>query len=140
MGRSKKKCGMKILLLSIIIRHEKIHGYKIYKELLDIGMDEWNPSIGTLYRLLNELTGKGYIVAEEGYAGKRRIVYYMPTKKGIEEFLHVCEHFFEDGRIGMEILLPTLKKLKARNMVDPYIDGKARYLIKLLSDYLNSSE
>ncbi|OYT40688.1 MAG: hypothetical protein B6U89_01205 [Desulfurococcales archaeon ex4484_58] len=137
MGKCVKKGILKILLLSIIIKHQKIHGYRIYKELMDLSMDRWKPSIGTLYRLLNELAQENLVKKEETFSGNRRIVYYEATNAGVEEFLKVCDAFFERTIIGLDILLPTLMKLRKTGLVNEMIIDKVKSIEKLI--YLHTS-
>lgn len=136
MNKSKRKGVMKTLVLSIIIRFDKIHGYMIYKNLLSMGMEKWSPSIGTLYRLLKELEKDGLVMKEADMEGSRRIVYYYPTEKGVEEYLKTVDVFLDKMIIGMELMLPTLKKLGETGLNKPILDDKLRYIDKLLSEYL----
>ncbi len=136
MGRGQRRGLLKLLIMTIIIRKKKIHGYGIYKELDELASGIWNPSIGTIYRVLNELVSKEYIRKEEVMQGNRRVVYYIPTEKGIEEFLKASDCILRKIRTGIELIVPTLKSLRERGVYTSSFDDVFERIYYLLRDYL----
>ncbi len=138
MNRAKRRGLLKLLTLSIIISHERIHGYNIYKELTRSPTYNWKPSIGTLYRLLNEMVEEGYIVKEETMYGNKRIVYYKPASKGIEEFQRIASLILCKVTVGFETLLPAIMTLKKKGYAGEDIDMKLKKILTLLNEYFKS--
>ena len=73
---------LKLLLLAILINEGELHGYALYKRILNITQMRWKPSIGTIYRLLNEMT-EGELILK---SVKKRKHGYTITSKGLEYF------------------------------------------------------
>ena len=73
---------LKLLLLAILINEGELHGYALYKRILNITQMRWKPSIGTIYRLLNEMTERELILKSV----KKRKHGYTITSKGLEYF------------------------------------------------------
>ncbi len=99
------KSVLKFIMLGVIIANNEIHGYRIHREILRISRGRWNPSIGTTYRLLNELLKDGYIDKRIVYHGRRKIIYYSATSKGFEEFTRIADSFLDKVLIGLELIL-----------------------------------
>jgi len=80
----KRKCSLlKILILAILIKEGETHGYSLYKEMLHYTSMRWKPSIGTIYRTLNDMAKEGLI--SKHTEGRKHI--YTVTKEGIEYFI-----------------------------------------------------
>jgi DNA-binding PadR family transcriptional regulator len=131
---AKTKGLLRFIILGIIISNERIHGYRIHKLITEITRGRWKPSIGTTYRLLNELLREGYITAEESSRGRRRVVYYKATEKGINEFLRVTDVFTDKIIIGLNLIIGSIKRLKGREL--PFIDDIRSRLYEI-RDLLN---
>ena len=122
---------LRIYILGIIIKNEKVHGYSIYKELLEridesIYKKTGTPSIGTIYRILKELVEEGLVTKEERTKNGRKIIYYAPTKKGIEEFLSISKMFITKVIMGLSLVIDVVKTLdkKGYDIVDIFYDIK----------------
>ncbi len=132
--KSKKKhlrSLLRIYILGIIIKNEKVHGYSIYKELLEridesIYKKTGTPSIGTIYRILKELVEEGLVTKEERTKNGRKIIYYAPTKKGIEEFLSISKMFITKVIMGLSLVIDVIKTLdkKGYDIIDIFYDIK----------------
>ncbi len=74
---------MRVLILAILIEEGRIHGYSLHKRILHYTHMRWKPSIGTIYRTLNEMVGEGLII--KSTEGRRH--HYTITQKGVEYFI-----------------------------------------------------
>jgi DNA-binding PadR family transcriptional regulator len=122
-------------VLAIIIKHGEIHGYGIYKDLLEYIRDHpyiTKPSLGTIYRLLNQLVLEGYVERKATSKDGRRIIYYRATSKGIEEFLRITESFLDRIMVGLALVVSTLKQLEERGIDTMSIRDKLYRIRKLL--------
>ena len=70
-------------MLAILINEGELHGYALYKRILDITQMQWKPSIGTIYRLLNDMAKRGFVIKN----AKDRRHEYRITCKGVEYFI-----------------------------------------------------
>ncbi len=111
---------LKFVILGIIIGNERIHGYRIHKLMTEISRGRWKPSIGTTYRLLNELLREGYISREVEVRGRRRIIYYKATEKGLNEFFKVSDIFTDKIIIGLDLIIKAIMRHRGRDI--PFID------------------
>jgi len=125
---------LRFLVLSIIVRYGRIHGYGVYKEFQRLG--SWNPSIGTIYRVLNDLALKGFIEREVENVNGRRVVYYTASDKGVEEFLRVASCMLSKISIGLEIIIPTFTALKNKGLYNGCEDDVFNRMYHLLREYL----
>jgi len=73
---------LELLILAMLIKEGDAHGYALYKRILEATQMLWNPSIGTIYRVLNDMTGRG-LVAKDVEGRRHR---YSVTSKGVEYF------------------------------------------------------
>lgn len=140
MSRTNRRGLLKLFIMSIVIRKRKIHGYGIYKELDELASGLWNPSIGTIYRILGELERKGYIKRKEEVRGGRRLVYYIPTEKGIEEFLKISDCILKKIRLGIELLVPTFKSLQEKGIFVSNLNDVFENIYYLLHEYLDEKK
>ncbi len=137
----KRKGLLKILMLGIIISRGEVHGYEIYRELVSSAQAKWRPSVGTIYRLLSEMEEEGLTVKKAIYRGRRRIVVYSPTSKGVNEFLRVADIFMDKVLHSTSIILEVVNALKNKNIAsEPVrsIEGKLFRLNTLLDEKLSS--
>jgi len=138
LNRVGKRGLMKILLLSTILKYGRVHGYKIYKELVESSSMKWNPSIGTIYRILNNMTNEGYVEKEIENIGNRRIVYYKATDKGLEEFMKIASCVFNKIITGLEVIVPTIKMLKVNNRLNNEFDSEMSIIRDIVNEYFSS--
>ncbi len=112
--RKAYRSALRIHVLGIIISNKNIHGYGIYKKILDntrLIKRFGKPSIGTIYRVLNNLVEEGLVTRKEKKVGGRTLYYYAPTKKGMEEFARICEAFLDKTASGTKMILSSLPAL-----------------------------
>ena len=81
--RKKGQSFLRVLILAILINEGSLHGYLLYKKILHHTCKKWKPSIGTIYRTLNEMVREGLI---SKHRGDRRHNYSI-TPKGIDYFI-----------------------------------------------------
>lgn len=108
---------LRMLILGIIILRGRTHGYEVFKELrrlAELAGCKWNPSLGTIYRFLNEMVDEGLIIKTEITKGKRSIACYEPTEKGVEEFIKAGRVFLNKMYISLKLLITIFHKLRAR--------------------------
>ncbi|MHC1601295.1 MAG: PadR family transcriptional regulator [Candidatus Nezhaarchaeales archaeon] len=96
---------LRVLTLAILINEKELHGYSIYKKILYHTHMKWKPSIGTIYRILNEMVQEGLVTKR---AEKRRYSYAI-THEGIE-------YFIENSRIPMTKMAGVLA-----TMIEAYL-------------------
>lgn len=135
MVKPKIKGMLKVLVLATIIREGKTHGYEVYKNLSKIRGEWWKPSIGTIYRVLNEMVSEGLISREEEKLGKRMIAYYTPTEAGIREFTVRSRVFLERTCLGLDLLTTTYKSLRRRGIADKSLESYLKKIYMLLSRF-----
>lgn len=138
MDYAKKKGLLRTLILSIVIKNKRIHGYGIYKEITDSSID-YSPSIGTIYRLLGELHREG-LIDKEVVPGSKKKVYYLPTSKGLEEFINIATCFLNRTVRGLSILIPVLNKLyeEGKRATLFTLEGRIEELYNLSKDFLEN--
>ncbi len=87
----RNRCSfLELLTLAILINEGELHGYALYKRILDITQMRWKPSIGTIYRLLNDIARRGLVTKNT----KDRRYDYRITCEGVE-------YFMENSRIPL---------------------------------------
>ena len=74
---------LELLILAILISEGGLHGYALYKRILSITQMHWKPSIGTIYRLLNDMADEGIVLK----SARGRKHSYSITPKGLEYFI-----------------------------------------------------
>lgn len=138
MDYARRKGLLRALILSIIIRNEKIHGYGIYKEIVDSSLGYF-PSIGTIYRLLGELHREG-LIEKEVVSGSKKKVYYLPTNKGLEEFVNIATCFLNKTVRGLSVLTPVMKKLyeEGRRATLFVLESRVEEIYNLSKEFLES--
>jgi len=112
--RKAYRSALRIHVLGIIIMNNRVHGYGIYKQILEnTGLVErfGRPSVGTIYRVLNNLVEEGLITRKKERVGGRTLYYYTPTRKGLEEFARICEAFLDKVGSGTRMILSALPAL-----------------------------
>ncbi len=134
---SRSPCKIALLkgvILACIIEAGRIHGYEVYKNIVKLTKGKWSPSIGTIYKVLNELAEQGLLERIEERKGQKTIAYYQITRKGIQEYLNLVKKCLERWLIGLTLMLKTLKIIKStRGYLDPTIEAMLRKLSEELS-------
>ncbi len=102
---------LKNIITGIVISRGETHGYEIYRELIRIGRGRWKPSIGTIYRVLGEMVEEGCLDKRIIVKGKRKIIYYRATEKGIEEFLKATNEFVNKILLLEDLIVKALDKI-----------------------------
>ncbi len=74
---------LKVLMLAILISEGELHGYLLYKRIIEFTCMRWRPFIGTMYRLLNDMVREGLVIKRS--EGRRYS--YVITPKGVEYFI-----------------------------------------------------
>ncbi len=74
---------LELLILAILINEGDLHGYALYKRILDMTRMHWRPSIGTVYRFLNDMAERKLIL--KNIEGRRYS--YSITPQGLEYFI-----------------------------------------------------
>lgn len=138
--QSKRKIRgiFKAKVLGIIIKNKEIHGYGIYKELINLihGLRLIEkPSVGTIYRILNELLNEEYIEKKIKYYGKRKVVLYSPTSKGIAEFLRISNAFLSKTIVGLKLVISTINSLEENQVDTKEIKNKIRRIHEITEMY-----
>ena len=72
-----------MLILRMLARHGKMHGYEIANAIQQVSDDVLQVEEGSLYPALQRMLLKGWVAAEWGVtAGNRRARYYQLTAAG----------------------------------------------------------
>ncbi len=82
--RRRRTQVLRHLILAVLATNPKLHGYGIYKRIVYVTQSVWKPSIGTLYRTLNEMVNEGLVRRES--SDYRRLEYEI-TSTGLEIFV-----------------------------------------------------
>ena len=78
-----RRCSLlELLILAILTSEGNLHGYALYKRIMEITRMQWKPSIGTIYRLLNNMAERGLVSKNV----ENRKHSYSITAKGLEYF------------------------------------------------------
>jgi len=76
-----------MLILKMLVRHGKMHGYEIANAIQQVSEDVLQVEEGSLYPALQRMLLKGWVAAEWGVtAGNRRARYYQLTSAGCKQF------------------------------------------------------
>ena len=137
--RKAYRSALRIHVLGIIIRNKNIHGYGIYKKILDntrLIKRFGKPSIGTIYRVLNSLVEEGLVTREEKKVGGRTLYFYTPTKKGMEEFAKICEVFLDKTASGTKMILSSLPALYESGIDVNGIIERLEEIEKMIREFL----
>jgi len=90
------KKGYTSILILLILKKHPCHGYLIIKEIKKHTQGVWNPSVSTMYPLLDSLKNKGLIkYTEKIESGRLKKIYEITTK----------------GENTLKILLQKLQKM-----------------------------
>ncbi|MEM2005071.1 MAG: PadR family transcriptional regulator [Zestosphaera sp.] len=81
MARRRRTQVLRHLILAVLATEVELHGYGIYKRIVYVTQSVWRPSIGTLYRTLNEMT-REELVNKVVVSGRK--VIYRITERGFE--------------------------------------------------------
>ncbi|RCV52807.1 PadR family transcriptional regulator [Marinitenerispora sediminis] len=81
----------RLLVLGVVRMHGRAHGYRVGRELLSWGTEQWaNVKWGSIYHALKQLTKEGKLsaTAEPGDSAPARTVYEL-TEDGEAEFMRL---------------------------------------------------
>ncbi|WFO75949.1 PadR family transcriptional regulator [Desulfurococcaceae archaeon MEX13E-LK6-19] len=78
---------LKLLILAVLVVKGSMHGYAIYKDIVFHTKEKWKPSIGTIYRILNEMNREGLLEKKILKSSGRKISQYTITEKGMKVFI-----------------------------------------------------
>ena len=108
-------------MLAILISEGELHGYLLYKRIMEYTCMRWRPSIGTMYRTLNDMVKEGLVIKRS--EGRRYS--YVITPKGIEYFIEnskapimrmagvltkILEAYLKVPKEGSEVLTKELRR------------------------------
>ena len=126
--RRKALAILKQAIIAVIIREKKIHGYGVYKELLHITRSRWRPSLGTIYRVLNEMVNEKLITRTMTRKGDRKIFYYSVTNEGLRYFIDRSKVIVERSAIALNMVTMALKTIRQYNICLLYTSPSPRDL------------
>lgn len=124
---------LELLILAILINEGELHGYAIHKQIIEATQMQWKPSIGTIYRLLNEMAEKGLIARSA--AGRRQV--YAVTPQGTRYFADNSINPLT-RRVGViATVLKALLSLAKENpeVLTPQLKERLKALKKILKQY-----
>jgi len=104
--------ALKVLILSLILAKGRVHGYEVYKTIEVLGGGRWRPSLGTIYRVLNEMVEEGFIEKHGSLEGRRYVAYYTATPRGAEFFADTAAAYLRRVRLVIELILRASEKLR----------------------------
>lgn len=138
MVRRRRTQVLRHLILAVLATNSQLHGYGIYKRIVYVTQSVWRPSIGTLYRTLNEMVNEGLI--RKNVSGSRRLQYEI-TDAGLESFLkETLPHATKSAGILTEFL-EAYKEIRKRGDLSKLPDELVERLLRLrkaLEDLMNS--
>lgn len=84
--------------LYLLDKYDTLYGKEILNHITGVlGSNVWNPSHGTLYPLLQDLEGKGFVTSSEEQQSKK---YYRLTEKGrneLESRMYNSKHMVKES-------------------------------------------
>ncbi|MEM0347673.1 MAG: PadR family transcriptional regulator [Zestosphaera sp.] len=116
------------LILAVLATNPQLHGYGIYKRIVYVTQSVWRPSIGTLYRTLNDMVNEGLITKNS--SDSRRLRYEI-TSTGLEIFLkETLPHATKSAGILTEFL-EAYKEIRKRGNLSGLPDELVERLLRL---------
>lgn len=92
----------RLLVLGVLRRHGKIHGYRIHQELMAWSADEWTSiKTSSIYHALNTLARQGMIgltPSEDDLQGPQRTIFTL-NSSGEAEFFKLLEQALQDTNL-----------------------------------------
>jgi len=131
--RCRARCSfLELLVLALLINEGEMHGYALRKKIISVTREHWNPSIGTIYRLLNNMSEKGLV--DKSARGRRQV--YTITQKGVEYFAKISRSIIT-RRVGvLTELLKAYSTLAAEspNLIGGHMEENIKALKKVLDN------
>ncbi|MEO3993058.1 MAG: PadR family transcriptional regulator [Desulfurococcaceae archaeon TW002] len=128
MVRRKRTQVLRYLILAVLATNPQLHGYGIYKRIVYVTQAVWKPSIGTLYRTLNEMVNEGLVKKKS--SGYRRLEYEI-TSTGLEIFIkETLPHATKSAGILTEFL-EAYKEIRKRGNLPKIPDELVERLHRL---------
>jgi transcriptional regulator len=94
-----------MLILRVLGRHGKLHGYEIANNIQQVSDDVLQVEEGSLYPALQRMLLKGWVTASWGVtAGNRRARYYTLTNLGTQQ-LHAEVEQYERVSLAIQKVL-----------------------------------
>lgn len=116
------------LILAVLATNPQLHGYGIYKRIVYVTQSVWKPSIGTLYRTLNEMVNEGLVRRKS--SDYRRLEYEI-TSTGLEIFVkETLPHTTKAAGILTEFL-EAYKEIRKRGNLPELSDELVEKLHRL---------
>ncbi len=115
---SERRVGaLKVLALALALINDGIHGYELCRRISELSGGKWVPSIGTIYRILNELAKEGYLSRSEEGRGERQVIIYRLTEEGMNFLVSKLPCILRKNYLGMKIVLEAYVKLVKRGLI-----------------------
>ena len=128
----KKPLLLRVLILAILIKEGKLHGYLLYKKILQHTRMRWKPSIGTIYHTLNEMVKEGLVSKH----AENRKYNYVITSEGIEYFIKNSRTpAIRMAGVLATILEAYLKIPKANSVLTKDLRERLMTLKKIFQEY-----
>ncbi len=130
----RSRCSfLELLILAILINEGDLHGYALYKRILDVTRMHWRPSIGTVYRFLNDMAERKLIL--KNIEGRRYS--YSITSQGLEYFTRNSKTLLTRKIGALTIVIKAYFKIAndRPNIVTVSLREKLRALRDILDKY-----
>ena len=129
---------LELLILGILVNEGELHGYALYKRIVDVTQAYWRPSIGTMYRLLNDMARRGLV--SRSLKGRRRS--YTVTSRGLEYFIKASKPPLTRKAGVLATVLEAYFKLAEENpgIMDEDLKERLRTLMRVLEEHSNLIE
>ena len=138
---SERRVGaLKVLALALTLIHDGIHGYELCRKISELSGGKWVPSMGTIYRILNELAKEGYLIRNEEGRGERQLVTYRITDKGIEFLAKNIPNILRKNYLGMKIILGAYIKMMRRNSDKVIMENEVINYLKEIEELIHELE
>lgn len=123
---------LELLVLALLINEGKMHGYALRKKIVSATRKRWDPSIGTIYRMLNSMLEKNLV--EKSAEGRKQV--YSITQKGVKYFTEISGDLLT-RRVGvLAELLRAYFMIAEKNpsIVDEHLKENLKILKEVLDD------
>ena len=134
--RRRFKGALKLLVLALALSRGEVHGYEVYKTIGELTGGRWRPSLGTIYRVMNEMVEEGLLEKRTSYEGRRQVGLYSPTVKGAAHFLESSTEYLRRIAIGVELVLEAASRLENMGLDPSRIYTLGTELLRILSQRL----
>lgn len=138
----KKSPFLKLLVLALLITKGSMHGYAIYKEIIVHTKEKWRPSIGTIYRVLNEMYREGFLEKNVLKTSGRRVVQYTITDRGVQTFIDTSKHLLPKMSTILATFIEAYKVVSEKKDWKPgdELVNKLSRLSKVIGEYLSKQK